>query len=335
MTSPTITMPDKRDLLFQLVHDIDRRWGEEKDMVPQEDALGSLKGDLNRAQNEMVENVRANIQRPLPQAKFYEVNDQVISIACGGPSLADTFDDLKMKYDAGQKVIAVNGTHNWLVERGVNPSVHVVLDARKENVGFVAKPIPSCKYFLASQCDPSMFEALKDNQVFIFHADLDPEEFLSALEEYYLGRYYLIPGGTTVTIRTIMLLTMLGFRWMEMYGFDSCWMDKQHHAYPQAMNDRDGRGRIVVEGREFRVAGWHVRQAKDFMELVKALGEVSGFNLTVHGDGLIAYLIATGAKLQWEIDAEEKPAAEVREGSVFNPPVEMQRVDVDEKVGNT
>jgi hypothetical protein len=43
---------------------------------------------------------------------------------------------------------------------------------------------------------------------------------------------------------------------------------------------------------------WQAKQAEDFLQLVKERGEL--FQLNVHGPGLIATIIRTGAELEIE-----------------------------------
>lgn len=50
-----------------------------------------------------------------------------------------------------------------------------------------------------------------------------------------------------------------------------------------------------------------MKQAQDFMELVQERGDA--FNLNVHGPGLIATILRTGAQIQSELDGVEVPAA--------------------------
>ena len=91
-----------------------------------------------------------------------------------------------------------------------------------------------------------------------------------------------------------MLCYVLGFRYFDIYGFDSCWVKDRHHAYPQKLNDNDRKVNITWGGRKFVCAPWMVKQAQDFMKLIKYRGHL--YHCNVRGDGLIAHMIKTGAK---------------------------------------
>lgn len=253
-----------------------------------------IKYELNAPIDNFVTNVKNAISLDIPQVKPYDIQTDPIAIVCGGPSLEGTFDDLKIKHENGMKVVSVNGSHDWLVDRGIRPSAHVLIDSRSFNSRFVENWQKDTKYLVASQAHPDVFDVLKGADVYLFHCNSTKEE-RDVLNEYYGDDYYTVVGGSTVTLRAIPLMRMLGFTRMELYGFDSCMMDDKHHAYPQSENDTKDIGVVVVDGREFVVATWMHSQAKEFIDIIKKMGDM--FELEVHGDGLIAHILKTGAKL--------------------------------------
>ncbi len=81
-----------------------------------------------------------------------------------------------------------------------------------------------------------------------------------------------------------------------------------HHAYPQKLNDNDLRLKVTVkvdgdDMRIFECAPWHLKQWEDFQLWVKERGQLA--DLHVHGDGLIAYMMKTGARLIRESEDAE------------------------------
>ena len=250
------------------------------------------KMEMNMDIETIMNNVQTNIERFLPQVKSYPINKQKIVLVAGGPSLKSTFEDLQKQIKNGAKVVAVNNTHNWLLDRGIKPSAMVMVDARSTNVRFVQRPIASCKYMIASQCDPSVFDALEGFNTWVWHAkNGDGEEIV--LDNYYMGYYLPIVGGSTVILRAIWLFRMLGFVSMDVYGFDSCLLDGKHHAYAQPENDNSEVQKVICAGKEFYASPWMLSQADDFMHFIKKLGE--HFELNVHGNGLISHIIHEGA----------------------------------------
>ena len=254
--------------------------------------------------------VDANMRRGLPQVQPHAPNPNVAVLVCGGPSLNDCEKELVEAVWRGGKVITVNGAYEWCLKRNIRPAATVMLDAREFNKRFVETAVPDCKYLLASQCHPATFDLCADRDTYIWHACSGGDEELAAIRKYYFDRTYPVTIGTTVAIRAISLLRMLGFEWIDVFGLDSCWLGGTHHAYSQNENDIDQvlsvwlrpqaeDGAFVdSHAQHFSCSPWHVKQAQDFLDLVKDRGE--SFHLNVHGPGLIATMIKTGADLSVE-----------------------------------
>ena len=243
-------------------------------------------------------NIRNNIKRFLPQLQVYAENTQRIAIVGGGWSLESTFPELRELYFNGVKIIALNGAANWLMERNLRPSMYLQLDAREVNESFVHTPIPQCKYFLASQCHPRVFELCSGRDVTIFHVlSTKGEKERDRLDYHYgKGRWQEVPSAGTIGLVAIMLMRMLGFRFQHIFGLDSCYApDGRHHAYAQSWNDAEGAGTFWLAGREFKCSAWQASQVGEFIEFLKQHG--SAVCLDIHGDGALAHVLKTGAEL--------------------------------------
>jgi hypothetical protein len=242
---------------------------------------------VNEDKEKIRNNIKKNIQLGLPQVQPYETQwDKTVGLALGGPTLKETFPDLLEKRQNGMPVITINGSHKYCMAGGLVPSAMIMLDSREFNNRFVYPLVEDCKYFISSQCHPSVFENLKDNKVWIWHCAGDDN--FDLLKEVYGEEYYPIMGGATVALRAVHLLRMLGFPKFEMYGFDSCIMEG-HHAYEQPENDGEEVLDVVVSGKEFLCTAAHYHQAKEFVDMISKTGE--HYDLAVHGDGLISHII--------------------------------------------
>lgn len=253
---------------------------------------------VNADQKEIRNNIKHNVSLGLNQVTPHETQwNKEICLVTGGPSLKDTFDIIKKRKENGVPIVTVNGTYKYCIERGINPSAFIMLDSREFNHRFADPVIDGCKYLVASQCHPKIFDKLIDKDIWIWHCDTQ-EENIDILRDQY-GKEYVdffpIMGGSTVTLRALHLLRILGFHKFEIFGFDSCIMG-HHHAYDQPENDKEQEIDLVVGGKQFRCTVAHYHQAKEFVQLIGATG--SNYDLIVHGNGLISHIIKNPESLK-------------------------------------
>lgn len=274
-----------------------------------------LKGDMNTSEDVILAQVEENIRRGFPQVRPHDLNPHTALLVCGGPSLAMTEKELVDAHWRGGKIVAVNGAYQWCIDRNLKPSAAIMLDAREFNARFVETPVEGCRYLLASQCHARAFELCAERETFIWHACSAGDKEVDVLKQFYFQpdvkenenwtRTHPVTIGTTVGVRAVSLLRMLGFYSIELFGLDSCWLDGRHHSYEQAENNHDIRKSIWLKpyrrddkAIRFECAPWHMQQAQDFMNLIKERGD--HFQLNVHGPGLIATILRTGAEIQME-----------------------------------
>lgn len=273
----------------------------------------------NVSDSVILQQVEINVRRQLPQLQPHAPNHETVALVLGGPSLEAYERELVQAVWNGAKVVCTNGSFQWCIKHNIKPSAMVMLDARQFNSRFVEFDVPGCKYLLASQCHPEAFEICRDRDVLIWHCCSGGESEYDVLKEYYFDRLFPIGLGTTVAIKSIQLMRMLGFQSFDIFGFDSCWVKSRwytttevgeyiHHAYDQKENDNDKRLKVVLkpEGRddlkrEFMCAPWMCRQAMDFQTLIREQG--NNFRLNVRGDGVIATILKFSAELGSEVIA--------------------------------
>lgn len=247
--------------------------------------------------NEELANIRANVAancRPqYQQLRPHDINSAEVMILGGGPSLNEFTDKIRELRADGAKLITLNGTYQWALEHGLVPSAQIVVDARPFNARFTKPYTPGCKYFLASQCNPGVYEGVPHEAVYQWHTGISD---IKDLLDEHLKEYYEIPGGQTVLLRAISLLRVLGFARMHIFGADSCIMDGAHHAYKQPENDSDNIVAVVCGGRVFHCNPWMIAQAQGFVETIQMLGNI--VELEVYGDGLLRHILQTGAELE-------------------------------------
>ncbi|KKK73562.1 hypothetical protein LCGC14_2892570, partial [marine sediment metagenome] len=159
--------------------------------------------------------------------------------------------------------------------------------------------------FLSPQCHPKVFDACEGRDVTVFHIMTFQEVEYAMLYAHYGDNFKCVPGGSTVGLRAISLVWYLGFRLMHLFGFDSCYApDGRHHAYDQPWNDGEGSTDMYAELKtsagtdaikKFRCSSWQAHQVEQFFAFLKKNGDQ--FKLNIHGEGLLATMMNTGAKL--------------------------------------
>lgn len=251
---------------------------------------------VNAGLAQLVYNVKINAARGLQQVVPHNPTDRRLVLLAGGPSLNDFKDEIARKASLGVPVLCTNGTYIWCLEHGILPKGLIMVDAREFNARFVAKIIPNCKYYIASQCHPDVFDKLPPEQTWIWHSREPDGGVEDVLDEVYGNiPWFSIPGGLTVTLRAINLLNFLGCRKLDIYGFDSCLRGSDHHAYAQMENEGEKVFDVKIGSAKFRCTAWMYEQARFFKMLHAQLKGTMSLN--IHGDGLIAYLSSSNKTL--------------------------------------
>lgn len=255
-------------------------------------------GVVNVGEEQIKANVAVNAAAGWQQVVPHEQQDTEVMILGGAPSLNDFAEEIRANRAAGMKLVTLNGAYNWCLERGLTPSATVVVDARAFNARFTHPVVDECRYLLSSQCDPSVLEGLPHDRTLLWHTSA--ESIAEILSEHYEA-WYGIPGGSTVLLRAIPLLLLLGYHRFHLYGCDSCLTGDLHHAYAQPENE----GNIVIPtecgGRIFACHPWQIAQGSEFAVLCERLAD--DIELEIHGDGLLAHILETGAAMGEEEDA--------------------------------
>lgn len=260
---------------------------------------------MNTSEDIVWQNMRANLAKGLNQLKpFGEQAEQKVVVLGGGPSLNDHIIEIQDLKAAGAKIVTMNGTYTWAKEHHLWPVTQFMLDAREFNTRFVDPVDENNVYILASQIHPHIVDKLPPEKTWLMQCNLDPASVEVVTET--LGKMYEdwfpVCGGSTIMLRTLPALFMMGFRDVEVFGFDSCFngtpIDERdrlehHHAYEQPENDvgdnSDRVGIVTVAGKSFAVEGWMLCQAKEFIDFRRRL--LGGMTIKVHGNGLIAHCL--------------------------------------------
>jgi SAM-dependent methyltransferase len=267
-------------------------------------------GKVNITDEQAIEHMRENATLGLAQVQPHEQRDETnsapedieIMMLCGGPSLNDFEDEIRANREAGMKCVTMNGTYKWALDRDLGPVTQLVIDGRDFNERFVEPVREDCLYLVSSMCHPNLVRKLPKERTMLWQVGIS-DELVPEIKKHYGKMYedwWPCPGGSTVALRGLCLLRMLGFNRIHVYGLDSCYREAQHHAYDQPENDKHVTMEITVgEGtkyaKTFHCAKWQVYQAREFQLMVPRV--LKDAQLNIRGDGLIAYMVNCNADL--------------------------------------
>ena len=226
---------------------------------------------------QMLANMASALDRGLPTVKVCKPHGLTLSIAGGGPSLADTCDELT------GYIAAVNGSFKFLLNQPIidgSPYFCGVLDAG-EHIADMLVADKAVRYYVASICAPSVFDKLKDCNVVLWHvtpASTGAPHHASLLIKDDIS----IGGGCTMGLRWLNLGYVLGFRKFNLHGLDSSFRDGATHAYPDRADVKD---RIKVG--EYWTRPNFVAQMRDFFKVMALFKTLEPTEINVYGDGLL------------------------------------------------
>jgi uncharacterized Rossmann fold enzyme len=237
--------------------------------------------ELNYVCNTEFAQIEANINNALsldkPWITMQEPHDGHAVIVGGGPSLKGDIEEIRQRQDHGQTIFSTNATYQFLVDNGITPDAHVMVDAREDNKAFV--PEAAICYY-ASICHPEVLSAASN--LILWHPMIDG--MLEIIGENTAD--VLIGGGGTVGMKSIALAHVLGYKAFHLYGFDSSYHGEENHAYRQPLNDGEKIINVEMNGTNYRAAAWMCGQVENFKETSKAIIGMGGI-ITVHGYGLL------------------------------------------------
>jgi hypothetical protein len=249
----------------------------------------------------------AAMMRSLPTFRDCAQASRTWAIVGGGPSITGEIAAIRALKRQGAVIVSVNKSHDWLLEQGIVPWGHVLLDPKAWVAGYVQRPRKDVRYFVASQCHDETFEALKGYPVFLWHAGQDfddgPEPNTYLREKWPRRPWFVVPGATTVGLRGVQLGHVMGADRFHLFGLDSSRADGRMHAYAkdEAPDAPSGTLALKYRGRKyvFDTNAHMARQQMDFDKFIedlpanRAAGLVRGaFELTVHGRGLLPFFAA-------------------------------------------
>lgn len=218
--------------------------------------VASFEGKQAVDTERLFENIRTNVPNggyvPLYSVPY---DNRIFVMVCGGPSLAEHLDEIRLKTKQPDKYLVVcsNMTAGYLLSHDITPHVHFILDPQEKKRFDVApgKTSKQTQYWINVACDPAVFLELKSQGItpYVYLAGWDAEgkDVKAVKESIVPGQpgMMVIQGGTMAGLRAINIAEALGHRKMEYYGFDATVRVADGRAQPYAYEKK--RGETIIE----------------------------------------------------------------------------------------
>jgi 2-polyprenyl-3-methyl-5-hydroxy-6-metoxy-1,4-benzoquinol methylase len=206
----------------------------------------------------------------------------------GGPSVETQIETIRAKQQAGGVMLAIERMLPWCTKHGLTPNYVVAQDASNDVVEAFETIPDGLTYLVASQCQPSVLDALNGESVYLFHSSNKgfTDQELDGVSPS--KRRALINTGGSVVLCSLSIAMMLGCKRLHLFGFD-CHVTAGHYA-----NGIAGVGElgdvipIKIDGRKFTTTMHYAAFAQQFFEL-REIGKAEGLleDIRVYGDSLV------------------------------------------------
>lgn len=238
--------------------------------------------------------IRANMQKNIRLIRNWyapcKKTEEKIILCSAGPSLEPL--EIKKYYDEGIKIIAVKHAIKPLQNVGIIPWAVILLDPREHVADFVDSIHPQSIVFVASMVDVSVTEKLLERNLKVigYHVAVGAKE-----EDFLSNGDCIIVGGSATATRGISVLEGLGFRNMDLFGYDCSYHEKPNLQekkdngilkYDEVTLEVETYGPKKIK-RTFWTEGQFLAQLQEFRNYYFVR---ESLNLNIHGDGMIPWI---------------------------------------------
>ncbi len=253
----------------------------------------------------MLDNLKANLPRKIPtmrELKDTESGDVVI--VGGGPSVDNQIDEIKRLVGEGKKLLVIERMYEWCHLNGLHPDYVAALDASddvKDNFNHIQD---GTIHFLVATIHPDVFDNVPRESTYLWSgsAGLHPEAHDIWRQNGYTNIPVINTGGS-VTLGSMFLSLVLGFRNIHMFGFD-CMMRSKEKGYASGVTgvsmDRDY-FEVEVDGDVVYTCSSFLSFSQQFFRMVTLAKNADMLDdIQVYGDSLV--------NMMWDKKAEKEYA---------------------------
>ena len=212
-----------------------------------------------------------------------------VAIIAGGPSVKDEVPTILDLQARGVKIMSILRMYPWCVDNGITPDYVVSLDCTEDQAEGFNKKVPGVKYLFSSVTNPSFFEHVAGEKVYIFDSRDDRKiKALRAKAGYEVCS--VVNGGGSVAICSISLAFNLGFRDIHVFGLDLMFTDYQitHAPGIAGTSVKQQYMAVSINGEEVITTPSFMEFANQTLDLVSAAHEEGMLgSVKFHGTSII------------------------------------------------
>lgn len=259
----------------------------------------AIKAKCVAGPEERLEHIKSALDRGLEEFGPSKGHDKEVAIVGSGPSVKKQVKRIRRMKERGVMIMAVKGAHDFLIENKIIPHCAIAVDPQPHIVKCFRKKLPEGDlgrpaYLIASQCCPEVFDSLSDQRVILWH-------LLATSSHKFLEGKFQVGGGSTSGSRGIVLAWCMGFRKINLFGFDSCLEGDGKNKLRKITGERWGSEKeqileLVCEGKTFFADPAMAAQANEIQDVI---GMLEGAKIKAWGKGLIQTVVEANAKKGW------------------------------------
>jgi len=297
-----------------------------------------MNAKANIAPTTTIRHMRSALRRNLPHFFRLGPHKGEAALIGTGPSVEGQVDAIRERQADGCMIFAIKGSHDWLIERGIMPNVAVAVDGQEKIAKLYQKPDVTITYLISSQCHPLVYDALDGYNVVVWNC------YTKKVMKYWqkwLKRkkrndtFHFVAGGSTSGLRSITLAYLMGFRRINLFGFDSC-LNNEKDQLLKITGEKNEKEMmvVVVDDRHFFCDPAMSCQGNELMPQVKGMTDMQ---IMCWGDGFIPYVVHQAAcRGDWQFVFEGEDwwkLDDPRRGSIaVEPDPELAMAEMDDQI---
>lgn len=256
------------------------------------------------SEKEMLTNLEANLVHQIPTIEsIRDTYSGPIVVVGGGPSVDGQIERIRAEVEAGAKLMVIERMYPWCTTHGFKADFVVSLDASEGiEAGFTHLQDDTIHLMVATN-NPKVFPLLNGHKKYIWSgaAGSHPEAVPIWQKNGYT-RVTIVNTGGSVTLGSMFLALVLGFRDVHLFGFD-CMVPDREHTYATGIAGESvnrSYATFEVEGQSLLSCNSFLSFAQQFFSMVEVAERWGMLNsITVYGESLVNAMALGDAKTEW------------------------------------